>query len=77
MKPYFDDWVLVEDDLPQVDKKAKNRSVVVNVMLMDGSTGVGYVQEDTRKWSVKRIKNFRIVRDENPVAAWQSIGATA
>ena len=50
MELYADDWIFVDDDLPQVDKTARNRSVMVNVLFRDGTEGVGYVKEDTMRW---------------------------
>lgn len=73
MELYSDDWIFVDDDLPQVDKTARNRSVMVNVLFMDGTEGIGYVQEDTMRWFAKRRKYFRLVSESNPVTAWQSI----
>ena len=73
MELYSDDWIFVDDDLPQVDKTAKNRQVIVNVLFRDGTDGIGYVKEDTMRWFAKRNKYFRLVGESNPVTAWQSI----
>ena len=69
----LEDWVPVEEDLPQRDRQDYRRSVVVNVRLQNGEISTGYIKEDLKKWTVKKIKQFRIEKEENPVIAWQSI----
>lgn len=71
----LDDWVSVEEDLPQKDRRDYQKSVVVNVLLRNGEISTGYIKEDLRKWAVKKTKQFRIEKEENSVIAWQSIMA--
>ena len=63
-----DEWVNVHDDMPQVQDKNFNTSIMCKLFCISGRTATGYFNYNREKWY---NRSNRII---NGVVAWQTLG---
>ncbi len=65
-----DEWVDVLEDTPQKDKRYKNISVEVIVLLDNEETAIGFYDDREKQWYY--FKDKFSIRKTDEVVAWKS-----
>ena len=65
-----DEWVNILEDTPQKDKRYRNLSVEVIVLLDNEETAIGFYDESEKQWYY--FKDKFSIRKTDKVVAWKS-----